>query len=143
MRIGDLLAQNPQWAPQRPVVGIRPKLLDAELVALAVVSALLGFDNESRFVRYAKAHLRPWFPYMPNRDGCNKRLRRCADMIARVISRLARVISRLARECPDWADDVWGVDSTPVECGRSQQTQRRCGLGVSVDYRLRPLTPWN
>ena len=127
VRIDDLLAQNPQWAPQRPAVGIKPKLSDAELVALAVVSALLGFDNESRFVRYAKAHLRPWFPYIPNRDGYNKRLRRCADMIA-------RVISRLARECPDWADDVWLVDSTPVECGRSPQTQRRSDLAGWAQY---------
>ncbi len=68
VRIDDLLAQNPGWAPQRPVVGFAPKLSDAELVTLAVISALLGFDNESQFVRYAHAHLRPWFPYLANRE---------------------------------------------------------------------------
>ena len=67
VRIDDLLAANPGWAPERPAVGFAPKLSDAELVTLAVISALLGFDNESRFVRFAKAHLRPWFPYLPNR----------------------------------------------------------------------------
>ncbi|MDE0117990.1 MAG: IS982 family transposase [bacterium] len=127
VRIDDLLAENPGWAPQRPAVGFRPRLSDAELVTLAVVSALLGFDSESRFVRYAKAHLRPWFPYLPNRDGCNKRLRRAGDMIA-------RVVERLARECPDWGDDVWLVDSTPVECGRSRQTQRRSDLAGWAQY---------
>jgi len=118
VRIDDLLAAHPEWAPRRSAVGFVPRLSDAELVTLAVVSALLGFDNESRFVRYARAHLWPWFRYLPNRAGFNKRLRRSGDMIA-------RVIERLARECPDWNDDVWLVDSTPVQRGRSRETQRR------------------
>ncbi len=65
--------------------GFAPKLSDSELVTLAVISALLGYDNESQFVRFAHAHLRPWFPYLPNRDGYNKRLRRSGDMIAGVM----------------------------------------------------------
>ncbi len=127
VRIDDLLAENPGWAPQRPAVGIKPELADAGLVALAVVSALLGFDSESRFVCYAKAHLRPWFPYLPNRDGCNKRLRRSGEMIA-------RVVERLARECPCWSDDVWLADSTPIGCGRSRQTRRRSELAGWAQY---------
>ena len=126
-RIDDLLAANPDWAPQRPVVGISPKLSDAELVTLAAVSALLGFDSERRFVRFARAHLRPWFPYVPNHSGYNKRLRRCAAMID-------RVIAALARECPDWHDDVWLVDSTPVECGRSRDTAKRSDLAGVAQY---------
>ena len=127
VRIDDLLAAHPEWAPLRPAVGFAPRLSDAELVTLAVISALLGFDNESRFIRYARAHLRPWFRYLPNRDGFNKRLRRSGDMIA-------RVIERLARECPDYHDDVWLVDSTPVECGRSRETQRRSELAGWAQY---------
>ena len=50
-------------------MGIAPELSDAELVSLAVLQALLGFDSEARFVRYAKAHLTPWFPYVPQRPG--------------------------------------------------------------------------
>ena len=64
----------------------------------------------SQFVRYAHAHLRPWFPYLANRDGYNKRLRRSAAMIA-------GVMGCLARECESWHHDVWLVDSMPVECG--------------------------
>ncbi len=127
VRIDDLLAQNPGWAPERPVVGFAPKLTDAELVTLAVISALLGFDNESQFMRYAHAHLGPWFPYLPNRDGYNKRLRRSAEMIA-------RVMGWLARECDSWHDDVWLVDSTPVECGRSRETQKRSSLAGWAQY---------
>ena len=127
VRIDDLLAQNPGLAPERPVVGFAPKLSDAELVTLAVISALLGFDNESQFVRFARAHLRPWFPYLPNRDGYNKRLRRSAAMIA-------GVMGCLARECESWHDDVWLVDSTPVECGRSRETQKRSDLAGWAQY---------
>ena len=56
--IDDLLIANPHWNPERPTVGIAPKLSDAELVTLAVLQAVLRFDSEARFIRYAKAHLR-------------------------------------------------------------------------------------
>ena len=92
-----------------------------------MISALLGFDNESQFVRYAHAHLRPWFPYLPNRDGYNKRLRRSAEMIV-------GVMEWLARECESWHDDVWLVDSTPVECGTSRETQKRSDLARWAQY---------
>ena len=55
---------------------------------------------------FAKAHLGPWFPYVPNREGFNKRLRRAGETIS-------HVIAALERECPCWDDDVWLVDSTP------------------------------
>ena len=74
--IDDLLIENPHWTPERPKVGIAPKLSDAELVTLAVLQAVLRFDSEARFIRYAKTHLRTWFPYIPGRAGYNKRLRR-------------------------------------------------------------------
>ena len=110
--VDDLLVDCPQWAPQRPA-GIAPKLSDAELITLAVLQALLRFTSEARFIRYAKTRLRPWFPYAPGRSGCNKRLRHSQEL-------MKHVISYLARECPSWFDDVWVVDSTPVEYGRSR-----------------------
>ena len=125
--IDDLLAHNPGLAPERPVVGFAPKLSDAELITLAVISSLLGYDNESKFMRFAHAHLRPWFPCLPNRDGYNKRLRRSGDMIA-------RVMGWLARECESWHDDVWLVDSTPAECGTSRETQKRSDLAGWAEY---------
>ena len=74
--VDDLLLAYPEWVPERPVVGIVPKLSDAELVTLAVIQALLGYTSEARFLRYARTHLRPWFPYLPTRPAYNKRLRR-------------------------------------------------------------------
>jgi len=40
--IDDLLIEHPGWAPERPEVGIKPRLSDAELLTLAVIQALLG-----------------------------------------------------------------------------------------------------
>ena len=125
--IDDLLIDHPHWAPQRPAVGIAPKLSDAELITLAVLQALLGFSSEGRFIRHAKAHLRRWFPYLPNRPGYNKRLRRSGEL-------LHHVIAYLARACPSWHDDLWLVDSTPVECGRSRETTKRSDLAGWASY---------
>ena len=125
--IDDALIDHPEWAPERPEVGIAPKLSDAELVTLAVIQALLGFTSEAQFIRHAHAHLRPWFPYLPDRPGYNKRLRHCGEL-------LHHVIAYLAQSCPSWTDDVWLVDSTPVECGRSRETAKRSDLAGWAEY---------
>ena len=125
--VDDLLAAHPEWAPPRPAVGIAPRLSDAELVTLAVLQALLGFGSEARFIRYARAHLRPWFPYVPERPGYNKRLRRSGEL-------MNHVMGELARRCACYHDDVWVVDSTPVECGRSRETAKRSDLAGWAAY---------
>jgi hypothetical protein len=53
VKIDDRLRDFPGLAPLRPQVGIKPTLSDAELVTLAVRSALLGFTSERRWLRYA------------------------------------------------------------------------------------------
>jgi len=42
VRTDDLLKDNPHQIPWRPMVGIAPKICDAEMVTLAVMQALLG-----------------------------------------------------------------------------------------------------
>ena len=125
--IDDALIDHPEWLPERPAVGIAPKLSDAELVTLAVIQALLGFTSEAQFIRHAHAHLRPWFPYLPDRPGYNKRLRHSGQL-------LHHVIAYLARACPSFNDDLWLVDSTPVECGRSRETVKRSDLAGWAEY---------
>ena len=125
--VDDVLLAHPRWVPERPVVGIVPKLSDAELVTLAVIQALLGYTSEARFLRYAHSHLRPWFPYLPNRTAYNKRLRRSSGMMQHVINYLSRL-------SPSFHDSLWLVDSTPVECGRSRQTARRSELAGWATY---------
>ncbi len=125
--VDDLLVDHPEWAPERPAVGIVPKLSDAELVTLAVIQALLGYTSEARFLRYAHAHLRAWFPYLPTRPAYNKRLRRSSRMMQHIINHLSRV-------SPSFHDSLWLVDSTPVECGRSRQTAKRSELAGWAEY---------
>lgn len=127
VRCDDLLKESPQLAPWRPAAGIGPQLADAELVTLAMMQALLGFTSEARWMRYAHAHLRHLFPYLPQQPGYNKRLRRAAGLIRHCI----RV---LAASSTAWTDDVWVVDSTPVECGRSRDTVRRSDLAGWAEY---------
>ncbi len=84
--IDDLLLEHPQWAPERPAVGIAPKLTDAELITLAVIQALLGFTSEARFIRHAGTHLTGLFPYLPQRPAYNKRLRLAAATMQHIIA---------------------------------------------------------
>src|ERR671911_2043567 len=56
VRTDELLKACPERAPWRPVVGIEPRISDAELVTLAVMQALLGFTSEARWLRHAHAH---------------------------------------------------------------------------------------
>lgn len=125
--IDDLLLEHPEWAPERPAIGIAPKLSDAELITLAVIQALLGFTSEARFIRHAKTHLTPWFPYLPKRPGYNKRLRNSGQLFH-------HVIAALTNACPSATDDLWLVDSTPVECGRSRETTKRSDLAGYAEY---------
>ena len=127
VRTDDLLKESPQLAPWRPEAGIGPQLSDAELVTLAMMQALLGYTSEAQWMRYAHAHLRHLFPYLPRQPGYNKRLRRAAALIRQCI----RV---LAASTTAWTDDVWVVDSTPVECGRSRDTARRSDLAGWAEY---------
>jgi hypothetical protein len=77
-RVDDTLKEHPELVPWRPRVGIAPKLSDAELVTLAVLQVLQGFNEEARWLRHADQHLRHLFPYLPGQSGYNKRLRKSA-----------------------------------------------------------------
>ena len=123
----DLVKAHPEQAPSRPPVGFAPALSDAELVTLAVMQALLGFAKERQWIRFAHAHLRHLFPVLPQQSGYNKRLRAAAGLIRFVIRVLA-----VDTRC--WSDDVWVVDSTPVECGRSVDTVKRSQLAGWAEY---------
>jgi hypothetical protein len=127
VKTDDLLKSSPHLAPWRPMVGIAPQLTDAELVTLAMMQAMLGFTSEAKWLRYAHCHLRRLFPYLPKQPGYNKRLRKATEL-------LRRVTRLLAIDTSVWSDDVWIVDSTPVECGRSRKTVKRSDLAGWAEY---------
>jgi Transposase DDE domain len=127
VRCDDLLKAFPERAPWRPAVGIAPRLSDAELLALGVMQALLGFTSEARWLRHARRYLGELFPCLPGQSGYNKRLRKLA-------ATMAWLIRVLAADTSLWCDDVWVIDSTPVECGRSRETARRSDLAGWAQY---------
>jgi hypothetical protein len=121
VKIDDLLRAYPDLAPWRPAIGVTPQLTDAELVTLSVIQALRGFTSESRWLRFARAHMTHLFRYLPGQSGYNKRLRWAGELI-KTVTRL------LAADTTLWTDDVWVIDSTPVECGRWKDTTKRSEL---------------
>ena len=93
-----------------------------------VLQALLGFTSEARWLRYAHTRLRGLFPYLPTQSGYNKRVRAATGTAARGDRAPGRTTP------PAVSDDVWVVDSTPVECGRSRETAKRSDLAGWAEY---------
>jgi len=127
VKIDDMLLAEPQLAPWRPEGSMPATLSDAELLAMAVMSALLGFRSERRWLRYATAHLTGLFPRQIGQSGYNKRLRKMTFL-------LMIVIRRLGMDTSLWTDDVWIVDSTPVQCGCSRETVTRSDVAGWAEY---------
>ncbi|MGI5254378.1 IS982 family transposase [Actinacidiphila glaucinigra] len=126
-RIDDELKASPWLAPWRPKVGITPTLSDAELLTLAVMSALLGYTSERRWLRRVDRDFRGLFPYVPQQSGYGKRLRAASPL-------LTSMIRMVAQDTSLWTDDVWLVDSTPVGCGCSRETAKRSDLAGWAEY---------
>jgi hypothetical protein len=127
VKVDDMLTDWPDLAPDRPADGIAPTLSDAELLTMAVMSALLGFTSERRWLRYVTGNLAGMFPRRIGQSGYNKRMRKAFFLFIRVTRMLAMDTSL-------WSDDVWVVDSTPVECGRSRETARRSDAAGWAEY---------
>lgn len=127
VKIDDLLTGSPHRAPWRPQVGLKPQISDAEVATLCVMQALLSFTSEARWLRHARKSLRHLFPYLPKQPGYNKRLRKLTGTVNWLIRQLAMDTSL-------WSDDVWVVDSTPIECARSRDTVRGSDLAGWAEY---------
>jgi hypothetical protein len=127
VKIDDMLLAEPDLAPWRPGGSMPATVSDAELLAMAVMSAVLGFRSERRWLRYASRHLAGLFSRQIGQSGYNKRLRK-------MIFLLMTVIRRLGMDTSLWTDDVWIVDSTPVQCGCSRETVTRSDLAGWAQY---------
>lgn len=71
----DLFVAHPERVPVRPKVGIQPRISDAELLTATVMRALLGYTSETRWLRYARAHLLGMFPHLPGPSSRRQVLR--------------------------------------------------------------------
>lgn len=120
VRVDDLL-------PKRTGPGRPPQITDAELIALAVAQMFLAIPNDRKFLGLARWRLGHLFPYLPKQPGYNKRLRKLAPTIA-------RLITHLAVSSPSFCDNLRLLDSTPVPCGQSRETVRRSELAGHAAY---------
>jgi Transposase DDE domain len=127
VKIDDMLKDWPGLRLPRPATTTPITLSDAELLTMAVMSALLGFTSERRWLRYVNGFLAGMFPRRIGQSGYNKRLRKAFPLFMRVIRMLAMDTSL-------WSDAVWVVDSTPVQCGCSRETVTRSDAAGWAEY---------
>lgn len=120
VKIDDLLAGQRR-------IGRPPRFTDAELVTVAVAQAVLQVPSERRWLRIIDRFLAGMFPHLPHQSGYNKRLRAALPL-------LKTAMRELAADSDFWHDDVWIIDSTPVECARSIATRRRSQLAGWASY---------
>src|SRR6266550_3377881 len=71
--------------PGRPA-----KVSDAELIALAVAQAAVGFSSDRQFLGAIGRMLPGWFPHLPEQSQYNRRLRQLVGLMSEVQQRLAR-----------------------------------------------------
>lgn len=99
----------------------------AELITLAAIQAFLGFSSERRLFRFERTRLAAMFPYLPKQPGYNKWVRLAS-------TQMRTLIYILVRETDLFYNDVFVVDSTPVESGRSRPTAKRSELAGFASY---------
>src|SRR6266511_3739297 len=81
------------FADEYPVparCGRRPRVTDAELVALAVAQAAIGISSDRQFLGLIGRVLPGWFPHLPEQSQYNRRLRQLVALISIVQQRLTR-----------------------------------------------------
>ena len=90
------------------------------------MQALLGYHNESRWIRYARKSIIQLFPYLPKQPGHNKRLRTLGAQV--------HLIAVLVTDTDLWQHPIRIADSTPVPCGMSRETVQRSDLAGWAGY---------
>ena len=113
--------------PKRSGPGRKPRISDAEVIALAVAQVFLDCPSERRFLRFARTRLGHLFPYIPKQAGYNKRVRALA-------SQVCLLINVVARNSPSFCDRLRLLDSTPVPCAQSRETVKRSDLAGYAAY---------
>jgi hypothetical protein len=103
------------------------RITDAELVCLAVAQMLLDCPGDRRFLAIARYRLGHLFPYLPQQSGYNKRIRKLAPQVV-------RLLNQLVFESPSYGDRLWLLDGTPIPCGQSRETARRSELAGYAAY---------
>ena len=73
--------------------GRRPRVSDAELVALAVCQALMGIPSDRQFLGLVRFRLAGWFARLPEQSQYNRRLRELTPLLVWVQQRLSGLLA--------------------------------------------------
>lgn len=74
-------------------VGRRPRVSDAELIALCVAQAAMGICSDRQFLGLVRKVLPGWFPRLPCQSQYNRRLRALTPQIVWVQQRLSELLA--------------------------------------------------
>ena len=113
MRVDDLLLRNPHWVPERPAVGIAPKLSDVKAgrVGGNAIAVWVCFSKRVLFVMLGKICDRCSCAFF-NVRWYNKRLRRFCEMMKYVIVAIRAWLPFVGMMmCGVWILLQWDVDA--------------------------------
>ena len=127
VRIDDWLKMEPGRAPYRPAVGICPHSATPRQSPWPCSRPCWGTSARPAGCGSPAITCATCSPTCLASPVYNKRLRG----LAATMNWLAGMP---ARDTSLWTDDVWVVDSTPVECDRSRKTARRSELAGWAEY---------
>jgi hypothetical protein len=99
--------------------GKPPEVTGAELACLAVAQVLLRYDDERHWLRAAPSRIGHLFPRLLRQSEYNQRLKTAVPL-------MEAAPRWLADQTPATAEMLRLMDATPVPCGQSVITAKRC-----------------
>lgn len=126
--VDDVMKANPAIvsATRRP--GPKPKLLDSEVVTIALYQELIGEPREDHFFRLHRLSLLPFFPRLNERSRYNRRKRDLWAIILAVRLSLRVVLDALKLE------EAGAVDSAPVPYVGRKRNKTGSDFAGFADY---------
>jgi hypothetical protein len=105
--------------------GRRPKVSDAELVALGVAQAAMGLSADRQFLGTVARLLPGWFPHLPEQSQYNRRLRALTPRLVQVQQQLAALLA---------SGSLRLADGTLVGCANYAGCARRSEFAGFAGY---------
>lgn len=105
--------------PRRP--GAKPRLADCEVVTLMALAQWQPHRSERRFVAYARAHWRAYFPALLSQSAFNRRARDLWGVLAALGPAVAARLDQLLGQAAPYAV----VDGVPVPLARRCRGRRQ------------------
>lgn len=113
--------------PSRP--GQRPELSDSEVLTLLLLAQWQQDRSERAFLRYAVAHLRPYFPRLLSQSAFNRRARDLAG----AATALGHLLMHADPTRPDPPAAYGLLDGVPVALARRCRGQRHRCFAAEAD----------